>query len=65
MAMTVAEWNAAIASVHADGQEYTIADREVKQARLTELLEGKRLAVAEERAEQHMMFQRVRMGRLK
>lgn len=64
MALTVAEIDAAIASINNDGQEYVLADREIKQARLSELLEARKIAAAQEASDSRVMFQRVRMGRL-
>jgi len=62
--MTVAEIDAAIAKINAAGQRYQEGDFEFERAKLSDLLEARKAAVAQERNTSKNIFQRVRFGRV-
>jgi hypothetical protein len=62
MALTVAEIDAAIAAINSAGQRYQEGDFEFERARLSDLLEARKIAVATERNTAKTIFQRVRFG---
>lgn len=62
MGLTVAQIDAAIATINSAGQSYQEGDFQFERARLADLLEARKIAVAEERIAANKVFQRVRFG---
>jgi len=62
MAMTVAQIDAEIAKVTSAGQRYKDGTFEFERPRLSDLLEARKSALANERNTNQTIFQRVRFG---